>query len=69
IAAAWAAGAFTVEQALVFAAQRGRLMASLEGGAMLAVELSDSDCQPWLGGGVSLAAVNGENSCVLSGNR
>lgn len=69
IAAAWAAGAFTVEQALVFAAQRGRLMASLEGGAMLAVELSDSDCQPWLGDGVSLAAVNGENSCVLSGNR
>lgn len=34
---------------------------------MLAVELSDSGCQPWLGNGVSLAAVNGENSCVLSG--
>lgn len=69
IAAAWAAGAFSVEQALIFAAQRGRLMASLEGGSMLAVELSDSGCQPWLGGGVSLAAVNGENSCVLSGDR
>ncbi|MEJ5075934.1 beta-ketoacyl synthase N-terminal-like domain-containing protein [Erwinia sp. MYb535] len=68
IAAAWAAGAFSVEQALIFAAQRGRLMASLEGGAMLAVELSDSGCQPWLGRGVALAAVNGENSCVLSGN-
>lgn len=68
IAAAWAAGAFSAEQALIFAAQRGRLMASLEGGAMLAVELSDSGCQPWLGNGVSLAAVNGENSCVLSGS-
>lgn len=32
IAAAWAAGAFSAEQALIFAAQRGRLMASLEGG-------------------------------------
>ncbi|EKT53047.1 type I polyketide synthase [Providencia burhodogranariea] len=68
IAAAWLVGAFSIEQALIFASQRGRLMSSLEGGSMLAVELSESDCQPWLGREISLAAVNSENSSVLSGS-
>lgn len=67
IAAAWAAGAFSIDQALVFASERGRLMASLEGGSMLAVELGETASRQWLSEGVSLAAVNGETSCVLSG--
>lgn len=68
IAAAWAAGAFSAEAALVFAAERGRLMASLQPGKMLAVELSAQQCQPWLNESVSLAAENSENGCVLSGS-
>lgn len=68
IAAAWAAGAFSTEDALVFAARRGRLMASLQPGMMLAVELSASQCQPWLNERVSLAAENSETGCVLSGS-
>ena len=69
IAAAWAAGAFSSEAALVFAAQRGRLMASLAPGMMLAVELSAQQCQPWLNADISLAAANSENGCVLSGSQ
>lgn len=68
IAASWAAGAFTVEQALAFAARRGELMASLAGGSMLAVELSESACEAWLSRDLSLAAVNSDSGCVISGN-
>ncbi|MFZ4831861.1 beta-ketoacyl synthase N-terminal-like domain-containing protein [Rouxiella sp. Mn2063] len=68
IAAAWAFGAFSTKDALVFAAQRGRMMASLQPGMMLAVELSAEQCQQWLSEDISLAAVNSENSCVLSGS-
>ncbi len=68
IAAAWAAGAFDSEQAVIFAARRGALMAGLESGRMLAVELSEAECQCWLSGDVALAAVNSDNSCVLSGS-
>ncbi|MGP1119686.1 type I polyketide synthase [Serratia sp. CY47444] len=67
IAAAWAAGVFSAQDALVFAARRGHLMAGLQPGAMLAVELSAQQAQPWLGDRLSLAAENSENGCVLSG--
>jgi len=68
IAAAWAAGAFSTKEALLFAARRGRMMASVQPGMMLAVELSAEQCLPWLSEDVSLAAANSENSCVLSGS-
>ncbi|OKB68339.1 polyketide synthase [Serratia marcescens] len=67
IAAAWAAGVFSTHEALLFAARRGRLMAGLQSGMMLAVELSAQQVQPWLGDRLSLAAENSENGCVLSG--
>lgn len=67
IAAAWAAGSFSTQSALVFAARRGQLMAELQPGAMLAVELSAQQIQPWLSEDLSLAVENSENNCVLSG--
>ncbi|WP_409240287.1 SDR family NAD(P)-dependent oxidoreductase [Streptomyces sp. PA5.6] len=39
------------------------------GGVMAAVAVSEADIEPWLSGGVSLAAVNGPSSVVVSGAR
>ncbi|AGK49736.1 beta-ketoacyl synthase, C-terminal domain protein [Burkholderia thailandensis MSMB121] len=67
IAGACIAGVLTDEHALLFAARRGRLISALPPGSMLAVSMSEEACQDWLAEDVSLAAVNGKESCVLSG--
>jgi acyl transferase domain-containing protein len=65
--AAVLAGVFTLENALHLLAVRGRLMQSLPGGTMLAVARSEAEIKPLLLEGLGLAAVNGPNSCVVSG--
>jgi acyl transferase domain-containing protein len=65
--AACLSGVMSLEDSLALVAERGRLMQSLPGGAMLAVPLSESDVQQWLNQKVSLATVNAPASCVLSG--
>lgn len=65
--AACLAGVFSLEEALVLVAERGRLLASTQPGAMLAVTLSESAVQPHLRAGCDLAAVNAPDHCVLSG--
>jgi len=65
--AATLAGVFTLEHALHLLAVRGRLMQSLPSGTMLAVVLPEADLMPHLINGLSLAAVNGPKSCVVSG--
>jgi amino acid adenylation domain-containing protein len=65
--AACLAGVFSLEDALKLVAVRGRLMQSCERGGMLAVAASEKEVQGYLRAGLDLAAINGSDSCVLSG--
>ena len=64
ITAAWAAGAITLEDAMTFAAERGRLMQSTAPGAMAAV-FADAES---LGDVTSIAALNAPGQTVISGH-
>jgi acyl transferase domain-containing protein len=68
ITAAHVAGALSLGDAANVVASRARLMAGLPGGGvMAAVAASEDEMAPLLGEGVDLAAVNGPNSVVISG--
>lgn len=70
IAAAHAAGALGLEDALGLAVARGSLMAGTRGGGrMLAVGLSPDEAGRLLPEGVEIAAVNGPELVVLSGDQ
>ncbi|BAY34384.1 beta-ketoacyl synthase [Nostoc carneum NIES-2107] len=65
--AATLAGVFSLEDALKLVAHRGRLMQELPGGAMLSVQMGESEIQPFLAVELALAASNSPSSCVVSG--
>ena len=66
--AACLAGVFSLEDALKLVAWRGQLMEETPPGAMLAVALSEPAARRYLDKQISLAAVNGPESCVLAGS-
>jgi len=70
-AAAHLAGVFRLEDALAVVAERGRLMAESEAGAMLSVSLSEEALAPFLGersgGLLELAAVNAPELSTVTG--
>ncbi len=65
--AACLAGVFSLPDALSLVAERARLLASLPGGAMLAVPLGEEETVALLPPEASLAAVNAAEQCVVSG--
>ncbi|MBD2508876.1 type I polyketide synthase [Nostoc muscorum FACHB-395] len=65
--AACLAGVFSLEDALMLVATRGKLMQQLPSGAMLAVALPEKKVMQMLGDKLSLAAINAPERCVVSG--
>ncbi len=65
--AACLAGVFSLQDALRLVAARGQLIREIPGGGMLSVFLAEKEILPYLTKGLSLAAVNGPSSCVVSG--
>jgi acyl transferase domain-containing protein/acyl carrier protein len=71
VASAYAAGVYTLEEAILVSYQRSRLQQSMAGrGAMLAAGIPESEAEKLIEGypGVSVAAVNSFSAVTLSGD-
>ncbi|WP_256081504.1 type I polyketide synthase [Massilia sp. YIM B04103] len=66
--AACLAGVLSLEDALLLIARRGRILAGMPAGAMLAVAQPEAALRARFAGAVEIAAVNGPALCVLSGS-
>lgn len=67
LVAACIAGVLPLEEALWLVTERGRLVAALPQGRMLAVGLAASELAPLLPDSIDVAAVNSPSSCAVAG--
>ncbi|MGJ8593055.1 MAG: amino acid adenylation domain-containing protein [Aquaticitalea sp.] len=65
--AAHLAGVFSLKDALLLVAKRGKLVSELPGGSMLSVRTNYQNLIELLPKGLSVAAVNSDQLCVVSG--
>lgn len=65
--AACIAGVFTLEQALRIVCQRGKCMAKMSEGTMLAVKLSEEELRLYLNDNIDLSVINSPEECIVSG--
>ncbi len=66
--AACLSGVISLEAALELVARRGRMMAEMPKGSMLAVPLAETELASMLLTGLEIAVVNGPQMCVVSGS-
>lgn len=62
-------GVFSFEDALRLVVSRGRLMNALPAGAMLSAALNEAEAEAFLSPGLSIAAINGPQQIVFSGEQ
>lgn len=67
--AAVVAGTVDLADTIALVSVRATLLARLPPGAMISVEASEDEIAPFIGDGLSIAAVNGPRRCVVSGPR
>jgi len=65
--AACLAGVFSLEEALLLVHTRAMLFEQLPKGAMLSIPLQERDVLRLMSDGLSIAAINGQSQCVVSG--
>lgn len=65
--AACIAGVFSYEDAIKLVIRRGKLIASLPAGSMMAVSINEAALLPLLPENISIAVINNSKSCVVSG--
>lgn len=66
--AACIAGVFSYEDAIKLVIKRGKLIASLPAGSMMAVSINEAALLPLLPENISIAVINNSKSCVVSGS-
>ncbi len=66
--AACISGVLSLRDALALVAVRGKLMQEMAAGAMMSVNASAKDLQLLINDNISIAAINSESNCVVSGS-
>ena len=66
--AACISGLFSLNDALKLVIKRGELIQGVAPGSMLSISITEEDVMQFLNDEISLAAVNSNNHCVVSGN-